>query len=84
MSTFQNYVEGAREAFAAHGARFLARGGAPEWMEGGDGRPRHVVIEFPSLADARACWQSAGYQAAREHRLPVSEASIVLVEGLEG
>jgi uncharacterized protein (DUF1330 family) len=29
---------------------------------------RHVVIEFPTLTAARACCQSAEYQAARAGR----------------
>lgn len=79
---YQDYVEGARDAFIEYGARFLARGGDAEEMEGGHGRTRHVVIEFPSYAAAKACWNSATYQAARAHRLPVSEGTVVVVEGL--
>jgi uncharacterized protein (DUF1330 family) len=77
------YVEGARAAFEAHGARFLARGGAFEELEGALGRERHVLIEFESLEAARACWASDAYQAARAHRLPVSEATIVVAGGVE-
>ncbi|GMG82891.1 DUF1330 domain-containing protein [Paralimibaculum aggregatum] len=76
------YVEGAKAAFERHGARFLARGGAHTEIEGPMGRSRHVVIEFPSYQAAVDCWNSPEYQAARAHRLPVSTATIVLVEGL--
>lgn len=77
------YVEGARAAFERFGARFLARGGATTEMEGAQGRSRHVVIEFPSYQAALDCWNSEAYQAARAHRLPVSEATIVITEGLD-
>jgi|SRR6056297_912203 len=77
------YVEGAKPAFAEHGARFLARGGAHEEMEGAMGRSRHVLAEFPSMQAALDCWRSDTYQAARAHRLPVSRASIVITEGVE-
>ena len=77
------YVEGAREAFRRHGARFLARGGAHEEVEGAQGRGRHVLIEFPSYRAALDCWNSEDYQAARAHRLPVSTATIVITEGVD-
>lgn len=77
------YVEGARPAFERFGGRFLARGGAHTEMEGAMGRSRHVLIEFPSYQAALDCWNSEAYQAARAHRTPVSEATIVIVEGLD-
>lgn len=79
---YQAYVEGARAAFVDAGATFLARGGAAEEMEGGAGRTRHVVIEFPSYQAALDCWRSDTYQAARAFRLPVSDGSVTIVEGL--
>ena len=79
-AAYKTYVETATPAYEAHGARFLVRGGKAEPMEGGM-RTRNVVIEFPTLADANACYQSETYQRAREHRLPVAEGEIVVVEG---
>ena len=78
---YQGYQALAPAAFAAHGARFLARGGAHEVLEG-PVLDRHVVIEFPSLAAARACYQSAEYQAARARREGAAVAHVVIVEGL--
>jgi uncharacterized protein (DUF1330 family) len=43
---------------------------------------RHVVIEFPTLAAARACYQSAEYQSARAGREGAAVAHVVMVEGL--
>ncbi len=70
-------------AFAAHGARFLARGGEAEVMEG-PVLDRHVVIEFPSLADAKACYNSAEYQTARRRRTGAATAHVVIVQGVSG
>ena len=78
---YQGYQALAPAAFAAHGARFLARGGAHEVLEG-PVLDRHVVIEFPPLAAARACYQSAEYQAARARREGAAVAHVVIVEGL--
>ena len=78
---YQGYQALAPAAFAAHGVRFLARGGAHEVLEG-PVLDRHVVIEFPTLATARACYQSAEYQAARARREGAALAHVVIVEGL--
>ncbi len=78
---YVHYVEGAKAAFEKYQARFLARGGQNEEVEGGFGRSRHVVIEFPSYQAALDCYNSPEYQAARQHRLEAGTASITLVEG---
>ena len=66
-AAYAGYQALAPAAFAAHGARFLARGGAHEVMEG-PVLDRHVVIEFPSLTAAKACYASPEYQAAKAKR----------------
>ena len=50
----------------------------------GQARPRSVVIEFPSLEAAQACYDSPGYQAAKALREPVSAADVIIVEGWPG
>jgi uncharacterized protein (DUF1330 family) len=78
---YQHYASGTREAFQKYGANILARGGAYEQMEG-EGRPRNVVIEFPSLQAAIDCYNSPEYQAAKAKRQGAGIAEIVLVEGV--
>jgi uncharacterized protein (DUF1330 family) len=80
--SYKNYVAAAKPAFDRFGARFLARGGAFEAPEG-RGRARNVIIEFPSLGDAQACYHSAEYQAARAIREKVADAELVLVDGVD-
>jgi uncharacterized protein (DUF1330 family) len=80
-AAYRGYQALAPAAFAAHGARFLARGGASETLEGA-GFERHVLIAFPSLAAARACHASAEYQAAKAARDGACIAHVVIVEGL--
>ena len=77
---YKRYVDGAGPAYEEHGARFLVRGGTAHPLEG-EARTRNVVIEFPSLEKARACYESDVYQKARAHRLEVAEGEIVLVQG---
>ncbi|MEM8576318.1 MAG: DUF1330 domain-containing protein [Pseudomonadota bacterium] len=69
--------------FAEYGARFLVRGGPQENPEG-TWNDRTVVIEFPSYADAQACYHSDAYQAAKALRDPVSQGNLVIVEGYAG
>ena len=80
---YQAYREANAVPFAKFGARFLVRGGAQEVVEG-DLRPRAVVIEFPSLEAARACYLSPEYQRAMALRTPVSIADLCIVEGYLG
>jgi uncharacterized protein (DUF1330 family) len=79
---YKAYVLGASAAFSAHGAKFLARGGRSEGLEG-HARARNIVIEFPSYQAALDCFNSAAYQAARAHRAAASVNEIVIVEGVE-
>jgi uncharacterized protein (DUF1330 family) len=78
---YQLYAGGAPIAFEKYNARILARGGTAEQMEG-DGRPRNVVIEFESMEQALACYNSQEYQAAKAHRNDAGIADIVIVEGV--
>lgn len=76
------YAAGAKEAIAAHGGRFLARGGRYVQLEGRD-RPRNVVAIFPSLEKAVECYHSAAYQAALVHAQGAATRDIVVVEAAE-
>lgn len=78
---YKFYAEAAPLAFKKYGAAILARGGPHEQMEG-QGRPRNVVIEFPSLQAALDCYRSDEYQAAKAKRQGAGEADIVIVEGV--
>ena len=55
--TYRKYVEANAEPIARFGGRFLVRGGPAENVEG-SARARNVVIEFPSIEAARACYRT--------------------------
>lgn len=80
---YRAYIAANAEPFARFGARFLIRGGPFEAVEG-EARSRNVVIEFPSIEAARACYHSPEYQAAKALRDPVSIGDIVIIEGYDG
>ena len=79
---YEAYRAANAAAFARFGARFLVRGGAQHTREG-QCRARTVVIEFPDIETARACYDSAEYQAAKALRDPVATADLVIVEGYD-
>lgn len=79
---YKDYVATAKPAFEAHGAKFLARGGLADAVEGA-GRGRNVIIEFESIDVARACYHSEQYQNAAAIRRKFADGEIVLVEGVE-
>lgn len=77
---YPDYLAAAKPAFEAHGARFLVRGGAFDLKEG-QARERNVVVEFPSVEVAEACYASDAYQAARRVRIANADADFLIVEG---
>jgi uncharacterized protein (DUF1330 family) len=79
---YAEYAKGSGAAMQKFGARVLVRGGRYEALEG-EARPRNVVIEFDSYDQARAYFHSPEYQAAREHRVGVSQGEFLLVEGFD-
>ena len=80
---YPDYVAAAKPAFEKYRAKFLARGGAFQKLEG-QVRARNVVIEFPSLQAAVDCYNSPEYQVAAAIRQQCADAEMVVVEGIDG
>ncbi|MEU4877670.1 DUF1330 domain-containing protein [Streptomyces sp. NPDC021608] len=75
------YMERITGTMAPYGGRFLVHGAQHEVKEGH--WPGHVVvIGFPSLAEARAWWDSPAYQEIAPLRSRHIEGDIVLVPGV--
>ena len=62
--------------------RILTRGGNSKTLEGRDYFERFVVIEFPSMAEAEACFNSDEYKfaAAFRRRNGVGDNELTIVE----
>ncbi len=69
-------------AIAAHGGRFIVRGGATTVLEGSWQPKRMVVIEFPSLAAARTFYDSPEYREARTVREGAAIMNMIVTEGI--
>jgi uncharacterized protein (DUF1330 family) len=78
---FARYREISSRTIAAHGGRFLVRGGAAEALEGGWEPKRIVVIEFPSMEAAKVWYRSAEYTPAIALRQGATTGRSILVEG---
>jgi len=77
------YAKLAGPAIAAAGGRFLVRGMPAKTYEAGLNQ-RTVVVEFPSLAQALAAHDGAGYQAAlKALGTGAVERDMRVVEGAE-
>ena len=80
---YKEYVTTATPAYQEFGAKFLVRGGQIVGSEG-NSRSRNVVIEFPTVEAALACYNSEAYTKARAIRQELSEGELIIVEGHEG
>lgn len=57
--------------------------GATEALEG-DAPDGTIIMEFPSMADARAWYNQPEYQEAIPYRQKAADYDMFIVEGLEG
>jgi len=65
---YKRYTDLVPAIVASHGGRVLARGGKYRIMEGPETFQRFVVIEFPTMDQAVACFESKAYQDAAAFR----------------
>jgi uncharacterized protein (DUF1330 family) len=79
---YAEYRKWSTAAFEAHQAEICVRGGAVEVIEG-DWVPERVVIaKFPSVAAAKAFYDSPEYGKARAAREGAAIMRLVIVEGV--
>jgi uncharacterized protein (DUF1330 family) len=78
----QEYRRRNTDTVAAHGGRFVVRGGEHELLEGDWDTKRIVVMEFPDMDAARAWWSSDEYEAIKPIRRGGSTTNILLVDGV--
>ena len=67
---------------AAHGGRYLVRGGAVTTLEGDMPAHRQVILEFPSMAQLLAFYRSADYQPLLRVRQAASTGTLSAIEGV--
>ena len=78
---FEEYRKLVPDTIQKYGGRYLVRGGAVDTLEG-DWRPKRVVVlEFPSLEQARRWYDSEDYRDPKALRFKTARTNLILVEG---
>lgn len=78
---YEEYRKRVPPTLAAHGGRFLARGGTIEVLEGSWNPTRLVIIEFPSMAALKSWYGSPEYRPLIELRNRNARSHLFAVEG---
>jgi len=80
----EEYRKGVPATIAEYGGRFLVRGGACSRFEGEWEPKRLVVLEFPSVEQARRWYDSEEYRELKALRMRTAKTHLLLVEGVPG
>jgi uncharacterized protein (DUF1330 family) len=81
QALYDEYRKLVPETIDKYGGRFLVRGGAIESKEGEWQPKRLVVIEFASMEQARAWYESPEYAPLLAVRQEAASTNLVFVEG---
>lgn len=79
---YEEYRRDVPALIAAHGGRYLVRGGAASVLEGPGEANRQVILEFPDMASLQAFYHSPEYQRLAAIRQRASTGTLVAVEGV--
>ena len=79
---FEEYKKLTPATVAQYGGRFLTRGGRTETLEGHWSPKRLVILEFPSVEQARAWADSPEYAPAKRLRQRAAKSNLIVVEGV--
>lgn len=79
---YEDYRKLTPASLVPYDGKFIARGGATETLEGDWAPGRIVVLEFPSMQQAKAWWSSAGYAPAKAIRQSAANTKMIVVEGV--
>lgn len=78
---YEEYRKRVPPTLAAHGGRFLARGGAIEVLEGTWAPTRLVIAEFPSMAALKSWYESPAYRPLIDLRNRTARSRLLAIEG---
>jgi uncharacterized protein (DUF1330 family) len=79
---YQKYAQHTAATLEPYGGKFLVRGGQPETVEGDWKTKRIVIIEFPSVEQAKTWYDSPEYSAIKGIRHGSTISNILLVHGV--
>lgn len=79
---FEEYRKQVPATVTKYGGRFLVRGGKHEKLEGAWQPARLVILEFPSLEQAKRWHDSQEYREPKALRQKTAKTNVVVVEGV--
>ena len=79
---YEDYKKMVPPSLEKFGGRFIVRGGKTHTLEGDWAPKRFVMVEFPSVEQAMAWWDSPEYRAARDLRWATAESQMIIAEGI--
>jgi uncharacterized protein (DUF1330 family) len=81
---FEEYRRVVGTTIEKYGGRYAVRGGAVQVVEGDWQPKRLVVLEFPTVEQARRWYDSEEYRAPKALRMKTARSRVVIVEGTGG
>ena len=78
---YEEYRREVPALIAAHGGRYLVRGGAVSVLEGSGVPQRQVILEFPDMAHLQAFYHSPEYQRLVAIRQRAASGTLFAIEG---
>ena len=81
--TFQEYMDRAPATISQYGGRHIARGAKTKTLQGEDNTTRNGLIQFESMEDAIAWFNSPEYQEIKKIRDRSAESHFMVWDGVD-
>jgi uncharacterized protein (DUF1330 family) len=82
-SEYEEYKKLTPASLQNYGGKFIVRGGESTTLEGSWQPERLVVLQFPSVQQAKDWWNSEEYAPAKKIRQRIASTEMILVQGVE-
>lgn len=79
---YEEYKKLTPSSIAAYEGKFIVRGGKTETLEGEWNPERIVILEFPTIEQAKQWWNSPEYSPAKNIRHQTAKTKMIAVEGI--
>jgi len=82
LEGFREYQKRVGSTLESYGGKFLVRGGNYETLEGDWHPHRLVMLEFPSVEQAKRWYNSDEYAPVKDIRLKTANTQGILIQGV--
>ena len=82
-SKYEAYKHLAPASIKKYGGRYLVRGGGVETLEGNWSPKRFVILQFATMQQAKAWWESHEYREPKLLRQASARTQMICVQGLD-